>query len=226
MPSSTPLLSVAFVAAIALAAPQAAHADCLEDFQSSWDKHVDVRTHLDDQDQRNLRTLRRAAVVLRAEGRDDACEEVSEAVDDMLEDRREKLTKEGVILSQSEQVRMERYRSARPLSESGVVVRSSDLVGAELRNMKGERLGEVDDLYIDSGESNVSYLIVERGGFLGIGEDTVAIPANRVAVTEDSDTVLLDVTRESFEQAPALKDRQMIHDPAWRQQNTDFFAPK
>lgn len=53
------------------------------------------------------------------------------------------------------------------------------LMGKAIYNENGDRIGKVADLII-SPESNVSYVIVGAGGFVGIGRHDVAIPVNRI----------------------------------------------
>lgn len=55
-------------------------------------------------------------------------------------------------------------------------VRMSDLVGMNVRNPKGESLGEVEDLVVDVESGRVAYAVVGIGGFLGIGEKLSAFP--------------------------------------------------
>lgn len=215
--------AAAAVVAAAAWMPAAALADCRDDFNEVWNAQEEVRSHLEDELQQDLRTLRQAAAVMDRRDRDDACEELTEAVDDMLKDERRRLEKEGVILSRTEKERRARYAAAQPLIAQGSAVAASALVGVELRNRAGEKLGEVKDLLVDPARNNASWLIVERGGFLGLGENTAAVPADRLAVTRDNDTVLIDMPKEQFENAPELKERKWLFDPAWRDRNAAFY---
>lgn len=52
---------------------------------------------------------------------------------------------------------------------------SSDLTGTTVYGVKNENIGEIDDVVLDR-EGRVVAVIVGVGGFLGIGEKSVAIP--------------------------------------------------
>jgi hypothetical protein len=58
-----------------------------------------------------------------------------------------------------------------------------DIEGMRVRNYRDENLGTVDRVVI--GPDQQSYMIVNHGGFLGIGQDQVALPAERFLVHGD-----------------------------------------
>jgi sporulation protein YlmC with PRC-barrel domain len=55
-------------------------------------------------------------------------------------------------------------------------VRLSQLIGEDVRNRQGEDLGDVKDLVIDTSENQVKYVVIEFGGFLGLGQKLFAFP--------------------------------------------------
>ena len=57
-----------------------------------------------------------------------------------------------------------------------------DLRGKAVYDAQGQRVGGVEDLYIDRQEREVRFLEVGAGGFLGIGEKHLLVPVE--AVTE------------------------------------------
>jgi sporulation protein YlmC with PRC-barrel domain len=57
-----------------------------------------------------------------------------------------------------------------------------DLRSKDVYDAEGQRLGSVEDLYIDGHEREVRFLEVGAGGFLGIGEKRFLVPVE--AVTE------------------------------------------
>jgi len=87
----------------------------------------------------------------------------------------------------------------------GRVVRAKKLLDAHVKNMKGEKIGEIDDLIFDKSEGKIGYAILEFGGFLGMGEKLFAIPFVNVVRTNDEDTVMLDISKEMLEKAPNFK---------------------
>jgi hypothetical protein len=73
-----------------------------------------------------------------------------------------------------------------------------------LFNMQDEDLGEVEDLIIDVSEGQVSYAVVDFGGFLGIAENSVALPWERLTLEEETETFRLDVDAPTLESAPVF----------------------
>jgi len=72
--------------------------------------------------------------------------------------------------------------SAEAAVGSTSAIRANDLIGAEVTNSLGEKVGEVTDLMI--GENNtISAAIVSVGGFLGVGDKQVAISLADLTVT-------------------------------------------
>lgn len=78
---------------------------------------------------------------------------------------------------------------------------ADDIRGRRVKDKDGEDLGTVQDLLIDDAEGRVRFLIIEHGGFLGLGETKSFIPVDAIsAITEDE--VFINHTRESVAGAP------------------------
>jgi len=61
-----------------------------------------------------------------------------------------------------------------------------DVRGKDVYEPEGQRVGSVEDLYIDRQEREVRFLEVGAGGFLGIGEKRFLVPVEAVVeVTEE-----------------------------------------
>lgn len=65
---------------------------------------------------------------------------------------------------------------------------SSAVVGAEVNSTDGEPVGRMVDLMIRCEDSVLSYAVVSRGGVAGVGEELLAIPANRLTFSGNSVT--------------------------------------
>jgi sporulation protein YlmC with PRC-barrel domain len=79
--------------------------------------------------------------------------------------------------------------------------RVSQLLGRKVINERGEDIGKIDDFII--GQDRVLFVILEVGGFLGIGAHRVALPATSV----DMETVkgkirIKGASREQLKQMP------------------------
>ena len=55
-----------------------------------------------------------------------------------------------------------------------------DLCGKGVLDAQGQRIGKVEDLYIDRREREVRFLEVGAGGFLGIGQKRFLVPVEAV----------------------------------------------
>lgn len=90
-----------------------------------------------------------------------------------------------------------------------------------LINTNDEDLGEVEDAVLDLHEGRVLYAVVDFGGFLGIGENTVAVPWQRLEFNEENEQFILDIADVSLEDAPTLDlglftdDNMDMRDPDW-----------
>lgn len=67
-------------------------------------------------------------------------------------------------------------------------------------NEQNDKIGEVEDLII-APDTTVSYLIIETGGFLGMGKHNVAIPVSQIQKTGDK-LILPGATKETLKALP------------------------
>jgi sporulation protein YlmC with PRC-barrel domain len=93
--------------------------------------------------------------------------------------------------------------------------RVSELKGVNVETPTGEKLGDIEQIAIDT-NGRVNYAVVSVGGFLGIGERRVAIPWDALKFTRDPDkgdkgikndkpAVTLATTKAQLEKAPEFK---------------------
>lgn len=86
------------------------------------------------------------------------------------------------------------------------LIRVGQFTDFNLRNEAGEDLGEVEDLAIDLESAQIAYAIADIGGFLGLGEQTVAIPWSQFSLdrSDDEVTFVAPVDAEVLENAPEV----------------------
>ncbi|MFI7068415.1 PRC-barrel domain-containing protein [Kribbella sp. NPDC050124] len=78
---------------------------------------------------------------------------------------------------------------------------AADVRGRLAVDANGDELGQVDDLFVDTGEQKVRFLQLGSGGFLGIGEKKVLVPVDAVAQVDD-DKIVIDHERRQIAAAP------------------------
>ena len=76
-----------------------------------------------------------------------------------------------------------------------------ELIGKDVVDAQGNKVGDIDSVLIDK-DGQVRYVIVGVGGFLGIGEQNVALRWDSVHLTEDGKDVVAPVTKESLSKLP------------------------
>jgi sporulation protein YlmC with PRC-barrel domain len=81
--------------------------------------------------------------------------------------------------------------------------RASEIKGRDVQNPQGEDLGQVDDLVFDN-QGKISYLILSRGGVMGVGGDLVPVPWKEDKITIQEDNVILSMDRQKLDQAPSF----------------------
>jgi sporulation protein YlmC with PRC-barrel domain len=95
-------------------------------------------------------------------------------------------------------------------TDSDTVLRAYDMLGMNVRNAKGESLGEVKDLMVDlEHPAHVRYAAVSYGGLLGVGNKLFAVPWNAMKLRHDADNAKrvfleLDVDQASLKNAPGF----------------------
>jgi sporulation protein YlmC with PRC-barrel domain len=92
---------------------------------------------------------------------------------------------------------------------SVITWKATDLKGTDVKTPKGEKLGDLKDLAIDS-NGRVCYAALSVGGFLGIGDRVVAVPWDSLSFSlagdkGDSKLITLASTKQQLEDAPQFK---------------------
>ena len=80
------------------------------------------------------------------------------------------------------------------------------LMGADVYDANGENIGSVSDLVLD-GESRISDVVVDVGGFLGMGSHSVRLSIQDAQIgwsdTDDEARVQVSMTGDQLEDMPA-----------------------
>lgn len=90
---------------------------------------------------------------------------------------------------------------------TGHEMRMSELVGKNVINAKGEDLGEIKDLVVDTTSGKVQYAVLSFGGFLGLGNKLFAYPLAKFEHTTERGKLVLNVDKEKMKSAPGFDDK-------------------
>lgn len=149
-----------------------------------------------------MRTLMRAGYILGINGYGDGCRSVVKAVQEM----QQRFTTAAANGDTGFRDWRNRYVAAAvPVTKAAAPMQADDIVGADLRNLRDDDLGDIDNVVIGA-DGKVQYVLVGRGGFLGIGEELVPVPWKDLRVTPapNQDTFVLNVPDSVLEKAPSI----------------------
>jgi hypothetical protein len=116
---------------------------------------------------------------------------------------------------------------------------ATNIIGATVNNLQGEKLGKIIDLTID--QNRITFAVLSHGGIVGVGEKLIPVPISALSI-KDEKTVLLDISKNklltapSFEksQRPDFSNRQWTEDtyrfygaqPYWKEGSTEHMMEK
>ena len=84
------------------------------------------------------------------------------------------------------------------------VTAASALEGETVLDHQGDALGEIEEIMLEVKSGRIAYAVLAVGGFLGIGEKYFAVPWRALTRDADRKCFVLDVDRDTLENAPAF----------------------
>lgn len=82
--------------------------------------------------------------------------------------------------------------------------RSSRIIGANVRDPRDKKIGQIKDLILDGGRGEISYAVVNFGGVMGVGKKFHAIPWQALEPSDDGNYYILRADSETISQAPGF----------------------
>lgn len=160
-----------------------------------------------------IRALYSAGRVLAHRGDNEGCEYIVAKMNEVYDSYSQQLQDAGVDPAAVTTWRQERLALAEPLAsdDGSTRYRIDNITGTDVRNIEDENLGSVSDVIFDPESGTAAYVIVARGGFLGMGEDHYAIPWEEVRATPGLETLVVDRTEAELEEAPAVDPERFRH---------------
>jgi sporulation protein YlmC with PRC-barrel domain len=117
----------------------------------------------------------------------------------------------GAVYSYDEAVRTNPSLEDQTVPAAGTVgIAASRLVGATVENTNGDNIGEIHEVLL-SADGVTEALIVDVGGFLGMGEHTVLMKWSDVSIRSDNDIFMVatEMTKEQLQTLPEYELRRV-----------------
>lgn len=102
--------------------------------------------------------------------------------------------------------------------------RASRILGMDVVNPAGEKVGDVEDIVLDR-HGSVAWAIVSTGAFLGVGSRLHAVPWRSLQPDTRADRFVLDIDRDRLGRAPGFDANDMpdLTDRQWSAENRRHF---
>lgn len=100
--------------------------------------------------------------------------------------------------------------SAQQTNSYSKLLSISDLKDVHVKNLQNQDIGEINQVLIDPSSGRVRFVVLDVGGFLLMGETTVAVPWDALRISQDGDhpKYVLDASKERLEKAPRVEGKR------------------
>lgn len=166
-----------------------------------------------------VRSLVAAASILARDGQQQSCEDVLATTRDTYERYVSDMRLRGYPMANVPSWQRHQIAAATPVTGKDMSFRSDELVGIDVRNPQNQLLGSVDDIVMSPQAGKIAYLVIARGGFLGIDEKYVAIPWDDFKVSPNASLLVLDTTRSVMAAGPRVSHDQFATPGQFDQQS-------
>ena len=105
-------------------------------------------------------------------------------------------------------------------------IKASGMIGTQVANSKGEKLGGIKEVVIDPRLGTVAYVVVSLGGFLGLGEKLFAVPFSALEYDALNNEYFLEIPRERLRSAPGFDPGHWpsMSDEKWNREVYGFYG--
>ena len=99
------------------------------------------------------------------------------------------------------------------------LINANKLIGKDVKDNKGQKIGTVEDVVLDSSRQRVGFVVISTGGVLGMGQKFYAVPWRALKAPMGDEPVTFNATKEQFQNAPQFDKANWPNsgDPVWRQ---------
>lgn len=82
-------------------------------------------------------------------------------------------------------------------------IRVSKVLGTNVRDPAGQKIGEVEDVILDKESNRIMFAVLSFGGFLGMAEKYHPLPWASLDYDENQNAYIVNYTKEQLKAAPA-----------------------
>ena len=93
------------------------------------------------------------------------------------------------------------WNAGTPVKVGGVNL--DDLIGRDVVNLRGNEVGEVEDVVVSRQDGKVLFAVISVGGFLGIGDKDIALPMDQLRVDKDRVLLMSEQSERQLKTMPA-----------------------
>lgn len=120
-----------------------------------------------------------------------------------------------------------RIDEARRGSRALMFAKSSDVIGATVKNPNNDDIGEVQDFIVDRGSGKIRFAVIKSGAFLGIGGKSFAVPYNELEWTPNTKSYFARMTKEQIDRQVEFtpEDWNTLEETTWMSRFQDWASP-
>ena len=109
------------------------------------------------------------------------------------------------------------------------MAKAADMRGMPVMDSKGEKIGKIGDMLVDTETGRITYVMLESGGVFGVGGEKYPVPWQAVQTGPDKQGLQVNFTAEEMKNAPkggqvtSMDQARTIHEfygvsPHWEQE--------
>jgi len=102
---------------------------------------------------------------------------------------------------------------------------ASDVIGTDVKDQTGHKIGEVKDIVLDKRSSNIMFGVVSFDGFMTIGEKYHPVPWSSLTYDENKGGYIVGFTKDQLRAAPvdSIDDLLKNSGTAYRDRVYDYY---
>src|SRR5436190_11961132 len=99
------------------------------------------------------------------------------------------------------------------VQDANTVLAKQDLIGQTVYAVDKAKIGSISDLILSKDAKSVDGFVIGVGGFLGIGEKSVALKLDKLKMTTAADGTMelaIDMTKDELRNTPSFKSKRDV----------------